>query len=214
MSILNRLKNIARTTGKSVVRDVARTVVQEVQKNSSQRTGRSAPSRKSRKNQPSPKPRRDQTQGQRRRSEPEFPGPNDRAVEYDVRRYGLPDFSYRPEKDGAPDPGEVVWTWVPYEEYDGRGKDRPVLILADLDEHVIFGQMTSKDHTRDYADEDRWGRSWIDLGSGAWDSKGRPSELRLDRLLIAHMDQVRREGSQLDRAIFDDVVRELTELHG
>jgi hypothetical protein len=41
--------------------------------------------------------------------------------------------SYAPDRDGAPDPGEVVWTWVPYVENDGRGKDRPVLILARLD---------------------------------------------------------------------------------
>ena len=29
-------------------------------------------------------------------------------------------FSYTPDRDGEPDPGEVVWTWVPYEERDGR----------------------------------------------------------------------------------------------
>ena len=38
--------------------------------------------------------------------------------------------SYEPQTDGAPDPGEVVWTWVPFEENDGRGKDRPVLVVA------------------------------------------------------------------------------------
>ena len=36
-------------------------------------------------------------------------------------------FDYRPRRDGKPDPGEVVWAWVPFEENDGRGKDRPVL---------------------------------------------------------------------------------------
>ena len=38
--------------------------------------------------------------------------------------------TYSPSTDGAPDPGEVVWTWVPFEERDGRGKDRPVLVVA------------------------------------------------------------------------------------
>jgi hypothetical protein len=38
--------------------------------------------------------------------------------------------SYNPSTDGDPDPGEIVWTWVPYEENDGRGKDRPVLVVA------------------------------------------------------------------------------------
>src|SRR6476469_6178015 len=36
---------------------------------------------------------------------------------------------YAPEADGEPDPGEVVWAWVPYEEDASQGKDRPVLLL-------------------------------------------------------------------------------------
>jgi hypothetical protein len=36
---------------------------------------------------------------------------------------------YAPELDGEPDPGEVVWAWVPYEDDPGQGKDRPVLLL-------------------------------------------------------------------------------------
>ena len=37
---------------------------------------------------------------------------------------------YRPRDDGAADPGEIVWAWVPYDEGDGRGKDRPVLVIG------------------------------------------------------------------------------------
>ena len=37
---------------------------------------------------------------------------------------------YAPEIDGEPDPGEVVWGWVPYEDDPSQGKDRPVLVLA------------------------------------------------------------------------------------
>ena len=40
------------------------------------------------------------------------------------------ELAYAPELDGQADPGEIVWTWVPYEENDGRGKDRPVLVVA------------------------------------------------------------------------------------
>ncbi len=36
---------------------------------------------------------------------------------------------YAPEIDGEPDPGEVVWGWVAYEDDPSQGKDRPVLIL-------------------------------------------------------------------------------------
>ena len=34
--------------------------------------------------------------------------------------------SYEPDPDGQPDPGEVVWAWVAYEDDPARGKDRPV----------------------------------------------------------------------------------------
>ena len=37
---------------------------------------------------------------------------------------------YSPELDGRADPGEVVWTWVPYEEDPRQGKDRPVLVVG------------------------------------------------------------------------------------
>src|SRR5450756_320149 len=37
---------------------------------------------------------------------------------------------YAPNLDSVPDPGEVVWTWVPFEEDFERGKDRPVLLLS------------------------------------------------------------------------------------
>ena len=38
--------------------------------------------------------------------------------------------TYAPEIDGEPDPGEVVWAWVPYEDDPSQGKDRPVLVLG------------------------------------------------------------------------------------
>ena len=37
---------------------------------------------------------------------------------------------YAPDRDGEPDPGEVVWAWVPYEEDPEQGKDRPVVIVG------------------------------------------------------------------------------------
>ena len=38
--------------------------------------------------------------------------------------------SYAPEPDGQPDPGEVVWGWVPFEDDPSQGKDRPVLLVG------------------------------------------------------------------------------------
>jgi len=124
------------------------------------------------------------------------------------------DVEYRPRDDGRPDPGEVVWAWVPYDENDGRGKDRPVLVIGRRGRSLLGLMLSSQDHDRDAADEARYGRIWTDLGSGAWDARGRPSEVRLDRLLVLDPAAVRREGAALDRARFDAVVGEARRVQG
>lgn len=116
---------------------------------------------------------------------------------------------YRPEADGEPDAGEVVWAWVPYEDDAGRGKDRPVLVIGHDHPWLLALMMTSKDHDRDAAQEARAGRMWMDVGTGAWDSRGRPSEVRLNRVLRLSPDAVRREGAALDREVFDQVAKAL-----
>ncbi len=113
---------------------------------------------------------------------------------------------YRPEPDGEPDPGEVVWAWVPYEDDPEQGKDRPVLVLATEGAGWTGLMLSSQDHDRDAADEARYGRHWMDIGSGGWDPQGRPSEVRLDRRIHLERDGVRREGAALDQRIFDEVV--------
>jgi hypothetical protein len=125
-----------------------------------------------------------------------------------------PDVDYRPRADGRPDPGEIVWTWVPYDEGDGRGKDRPVLVIGRRGNGLLGLMLTSRDHDRDAADEARHGRVWTDLGTGSWDTRGRPSEVRLDRLLELDPAAVRREGAALDRARFDRVVAEARRVQG
>src|SRR6478735_2158275 len=84
-------------------------------------------------------------------------------------RPASPDVEYRPRADGRPDPGEVVWAWVPYDENDGRGKDRPVLVIGRRGDRLLGLMLSSQDHDKDAADEARHGRLWTDLGSGAWD---------------------------------------------
>lgn len=116
------------------------------------------------------------------------------------------DITYDPKPDGRPDPGEVIWTWVPYEDDPAQGKDRPVILLARLGEALLGLMMTSKDHDRDVEQEAREGRYWYDLGPGPWDSKGRDSEVRLNRIITVDADAVRREGAVLDRARFDLLV--------
>ena len=98
---------------------------------------------------------------------------------------------------------------MPYEEDDGRGKDRPVLVVG-RDGDVLLGLMlSSKDHDLDAGDEARHGRYWVDVGTGAWDRQGRPSEVRVDRVLRIDPADVGREGSALDRARFDEVAAEV-----
>ncbi len=124
------------------------------------------------------------------------------------------DVEYRPRDDGRPDPGEVVWAWVPFDENDGRGKDRPVLVIGRRGTDLLGLMLTSRDHDRDAADEARFGRVWTDIGSGPWDARNRPSEIRLDRLLVLDPAGVRREGAALDRARFDRVVTEARRVQG
>ncbi len=120
---------------------------------------------------------------------------------------------YAPEIDGEPDPGEVVWGWVPYEDDPAQGKDRPVLLIGRRGDEWLGLMLTSKDHDRDAEDEARYGRHWMDVGSGGWDGEGRPSEVRLDRLLVLDPGAIRREGAALDRATFDLVVAEAARFH-
>ncbi len=119
---------------------------------------------------------------------------------------GSPQVGYAPRPDGLPDPGEVVWAWVPYEDDASQGKDRPVLVLGTDGALLLALAMTSKDHDRDEEQERRAGREWLDVGSGAWDRERRPSEVRVNRVLRLAPDDVRREGAALDRATFERVV--------
>jgi hypothetical protein len=111
---------------------------------------------------------------------------------------------YTPRLDGDPDPGEVVWTWVPYEDDPSQGKDRPVVIIGRTGTSLVGVPLTSKQHHRD--DE-------IPVGTGAWDRSGRPSFAKVDQLLSIDEDAVRREGSVLDRPHFDAVVAAVARFH-
>ena len=117
---------------------------------------------------------------------------------------------YSPRRDGLPDPGEVVWAWVPYEDDPSQGKDRPVLVIGTDGRQLLGLQLSSKDHDRDAAQEAHAGRFWMDVGSGPWDAQRRPSEVRLNRLLRLDPSAVRREGAALPRPLFDAVVAAAT----
>ena len=109
---------------------------------------------------------------------------------------------YAPDLDGRADPGEVVWTWVVYEDDPTKGKDRPVLVVG-RDRSSLLGLMLSSQthHAQD--------PHWVSVGAGSWDYEGRESWVRLDRVLDVPEESIRREGAIMDRPTFEIVAARL-----
>ena len=113
---------------------------------------------------------------------------------------------YAPAPNGLPEPGEIVWTWVPFEERDGRGKDRPVLVVAAEPGGTFLAvQLTSKPHE---------GADFVAVGSGSWDSSGRPSWVNIDRVFRVHAGGMRRETAGLPKAGYAAVEARLRQRYG
>ena len=122
--------------------------------------------------------------------------PTARVAATDVR------IEYTPHLDGDPDPGEVVWAWVPFEDDPTLGKDRPLVIVGRHGAVLSGVALTSK--PRD---------GWVDVGTGDWDSSHRRSYAKVDRLLDVEPHSVRREGAILNRRQFDQVVDAIVRRH-
>lgn len=122
---------------------------------------------------------------------------------------GSVNVAYSPDLDGDADPGEVVWGWVPFEEDHSQGKDRPSLVVGKDGRWVLALMLTSKDHIPGGVGEVREDRHarWMNIGSGDWDSQGRPSEIRLDRVIRLDPQSIRREGAIMPREIFEQVAK-------
>ena len=120
------------------------------------------------------------------------------------------DFEYSPSMDGDADPGEIVWTWVPFEEDHSQGKDRPVLLVGRDGEYLLALMMTSKDHNNcEHADP-----NYLDIGSGPWDPQGRASEVKLNRVIRVRPDSMRREGAIMPEDTFRLIERAWTRHNG
>lgn len=134
-----------------------------------------------------------------------------RGAAYPGDFLGTPEISYEPNPGNGKvaDPGEVVWTWVPFEDDHNQGKDRPVLVIGHDGPWLLALPLTSKDHDRDAVQEARAGRHWTDVGSGPWDNRGRASEVRVDRIVRVDPGRVRREGAVLDERRFSQVAAAL-----
>lgn len=133
--------------------------------------------------------------------------PGTETVEVDPPPASRLRISYAPDRDGDPDGGEIVWTWVPYDERDGRGKDRPVLVLGRQSaERVYAVRLTSRSRDGD--------RDYLSIGSGPWDSQRRSSWVDIEQLYSVHAAGMRREASALDPERFARVAAALRARYG
>jgi PemK-like, MazF-like toxin of type II toxin-antitoxin system len=73
------------------------------------------------------------------------------------------------------DPGEIVWTWVPFEEDHRQGKDRPVLVIGHDGPWLLALPLTSKDHRSDPAAHPQPRSQWTQIGSTGY-SESTPRE--------------------------------------
>ena len=108
---------------------------------------------------------------------------------------------YAPSPNGSPDPGEVVWAWVPYEDDYSQGKDRPVLLIGRNGSRLLALMMTTRDRNNGLESDP----DYVDVGTGPWDPQGRPSEVKVDRVLQLDPASVRRQGAVLSPAAVERV---------
>lgn len=195
----NRLVNQFLRVGKRAVRRWVR---------DQSRSGRTR-TREQQFEQPTPRDQeRQHEQATRRDREQQFETPP-ASGDYPGDFIGTPEIDYAPVKDDQADPGEVVWTWVPYEEDYSQGKDRPVLIIGHDGPWLLALQVSTTNDPEHRAREARYGRHWVDIGAGGWDHQGRESEARVNRTLRIDPDGIRRVGARLDQERFLQVAREV-----
>lgn len=108
---------------------------------------------------------------------------------------------YAPDMDGQTDPGEVVWAPVLLEG-DTQPRERAVVVVG-RHKQTLLGALIST-HSR-HADSPHW----LFIGSGAWDDDGRPSWVRLDKILEVPESGIRRSGAIMPRRRFDRIAARL-----
>ncbi|MFC5632884.1 type II toxin-antitoxin system PemK/MazF family toxin [Streptomyces bullii] len=100
--------------------------------------------------------------------------------------------------NGRPQPAEIWWADVPYEDDQGRAKDRPCLVLAVRGERATVAKITTRFR------EERAGV--IPLPPGAvGDAQGRTSFLETDELREVPVWGFRRRVGVVDPTLWDRV---------
>ena len=130
-----------------------------------------------------------------RRAAKRLPG---RRGSADLPAEGIVSIEYSPQLDGDPDPGEVVWTWVPFQDDPDQGKDRPVVVIGRRGANLVGIPLTTKADDRE---------AQYKLGTGGWDPRRRTSYARIWRLVDIPPTTMRREGGVLDAERFEGLVR-------
>lgn len=98
-----------------------------------------------------------------------------------------------------PQPGEIWWADVPYEDGPGS-KDRPCLVLSVRGKAVLVAKITSKYH------DERPGVIALPPGT-VGDGQGRPSFLETDELREVGLWEFRRRVGAVDPTVWDQVRR-------
>ena len=111
---------------------------------------------------------------------------------------GVVTVEYSPHIDGDPDPGEIVWAWVPFQEDPNQGKDRPVVVIGRRHHNLVGIPLTTKPDDRE---------AQFKLGTGGWDPQHRVSYARIWRMVDFPPEAMRREGAVLDSERFKALVR-------
>ncbi|MEU4348739.1 type II toxin-antitoxin system PemK/MazF family toxin [Streptomyces sp. NPDC023838] len=96
-----------------------------------------------------------------------------------------------------PQPGEIWWAEVPYEDGPGS-KDRPCLVLSVRGDSVLVAKITSKFH------EEQAGVIPLPPGT-VGDAQGRPSFLETDELRDVGVWEFRRRVGVVDPTVWDQV---------
>lgn len=110
---------------------------------------------------------------------------------------------YAPDLDGQVDPGEIVWFLAPVDAAAKEHSERAMLVVGRTRRRGVLGLLISPNasHSHD--------GNWMEIGSGQWDSLGRPCWIRLDRVLEVPDHALRRAGALFPRARFERVASAL-----
>ncbi|MFZ3557815.1 MULTISPECIES: type II toxin-antitoxin system PemK/MazF family toxin [unclassified Streptomyces] len=98
---------------------------------------------------------------------------------------------------GGPQPGDIWWALVPYEDGPG-GKDRPCLVLSVRRGVATVAKITSRYH------DERPGVIALPPGS-VGDAHGRASYLETDELRSVPVGDFRRRAGVIDPGLWDQV---------